>query len=309
MNQKQKFSIKQLWDSFYKNTFPTKTDNLQQIITKLIFIFSIVLLVSFFIFVCVYFTASNREQHLLSQSKIIFNEYSKKSNNKKALNYFKSQNSDFKGWITIKNTDLSAPIYQTNDNKFYKTHNHQKSANRIGCLYFDYRDEFSKKDQNLIIYGKNEQQLFSCLQNYKSIYYYKDNPFINLSTLNSTDKYVIFATFIINSDKDDDNGHLFNYKKSSFKSETEFTNWIENINNRSLYSNGIPLNIDDEFLTLVTDSNEFEGAKLVVMACKVTEDKYIKINPKINKKPIFPQAYYDSKNIQNPFIKEDIYVS
>lgn len=312
MKQKIKTDMLKLKDSFCKCVLPTKQDNLSQIILKIIYLLALILIITFFVFVAVYFSNINAEQSLLSNNKKILAEYSESNNGglKKALNYFKKQNSDFSGWITIENTDLSAPIYQTEDNKFYKTHNQLKNENKSGTLFFDCNDTFSEKDKNLIIYGKNERQLFSCLQNYKSKYYYLENPIIKLSTFDSTDNYVIFAAFIINSKKEDDNGYIFNYKKSSFKSSEQFDDWYNEITERSLYTTNISVSMDDSFITLVTDSAEFYGAKLVIMARKLeSSEKSIYLTANVNKIPRYPQIYYDTKGIKNPFNKENNYVS
>lgn len=312
MKQKNTINMRKLKVSFCNSVLPTKRDNLSQMILKIIYLLALILIISFFFFVAIYFSSINAEQSLFSANKKIFAEYShgNDTDTQKALNYFKKQNGDFMGWITIENTDLSAPIYQTEDNKFYKNHNQLKNKSKSGALFFDCKDTFSEKDKNLIIYGKNEKHLFSCLQNYKSKYYYLENPIIKISTFDSTDNYVIFAAFIINSKKDDDNGYIFNYKKSSFKSLEQFDDWYDEITERSLYTTNISVSINDSFITLVTDSVEFNGAKLVIMARKLeSSEKNIYLTANVNKIPRYPQIYYDIKGIKNPFNKESNYVS
>jgi sortase B len=303
-----KSTYKNIWESFYDSYIPTKRDNLTQIILKSTFLLIIVLLIFLFVFVASYFTAISAEQNMFLENKQVFQQLS--SGNQKnyvnALKYFKKQNSDLKGWISIKNTSLASPVYQAKDNKFYLNHNQLKEKSSFGALFFDYKDSVVTEtiDKNFVIYGNSPKsdQLFSCLKNYKSLYFYKKNPYISLSTMQGTEKYVIFATFIINSDRKDDGNYIFDYKRSNFEDSDSFTLWYNELRQRSLYLPTVNVTNEDSFLTLVTDSVEFEGAKLVVMARKVSLDETIDISKTvINKKPRYPSIYYNIKKIKNPF--------
>ncbi len=294
------FSLK----SFYNSVFPTKHDNFEQIAIKILYLLTFVFLISFFCFISVYFSKINTDQNILSNNKQVFSQFymNDQGHYEKALNYFKKKNNDLKGWITIENTDLSVPIYQSNDNKFYLNHNQFKKESDTGILFFDSNDDFSNSDKNLIIYGKNKPQLFSCLEKYKSLYYYRQYPIINFSTLNSTDQYYIFAVFLINSKKQDDQNRIFNYKKSSFNDENDFSDWYNEITQRNLYSTDISVTNQDNIITLVTDTSNFKGAKLVVMAKKINVlEEFLTPSIEINKNPRFPQVYYDINDITNPF--------
>ncbi len=315
MNKLNLSHLKPYWNSFIGSVFPTRRDNITQIVLKALFFIGLIALIVFFGLTAGYFGKVNAEQVILTENKQILAQYMASSNDgtENTLKHFKKENKDIKGWITIKNTDLSAPVYQASDNTFYKNHNQLKKKSALGSLFFDCKDEITKNtiDNNLIIYGKNESQLFSCLEKYKSMYYYSKNPFIELSTFHSKDAYVIFAAFVINSDKKDDGGYIFNYKKSNFKNSDDFDNWYNELCQRSIYLTDIPVTLDDEFLTLVTDTEDFKGAKLVLTARKLKEKENIyEHSVYINKKPRYPEIYYKTKGINNPFnTKEENYVS
>lgn len=313
----KKSTIIDFWNSFYNSFLPTKKDNLKQIIVKSVFLLGIVLLIFSFVFFTNYFNVINAEESLYLENKQIFEQLtaSDSQNCEKALKYFKKQNADLKGWISIKNTSLSCPVYQTKDNEFYLTHNQLKEKSSSGALFFDCVDSVTAEtsDKNFVIYGKSPKSdhLFSVLKNYKSMYFYKQNPYIDLATFEGAQKYVIFATFIINSNLLDDNNYIFDYKRSSFENENSYVFWIDELNQRSLYSTEIPVTPNDCLLTLVTDSIEFENAKLVVMARKVNENESFDFSKtKINQNPRYPDIYYLMRGIKNPFtIQEEDYVS
>ena len=129
--------------------------------------------------------------------------------------------------------------------------------------------------------------------------------------MQSTDTYVIFSVFVINSKREDDSNYIFDYKKSNFSESSNFFFWIDEISQRSLYKTEIPTNAEDSYLTLVTDSVEFDGAKLVIMARKLHENEEIDFSKvQLNKNPRYPEIYYIQRGIKNPFdIEEASHVS
>ena len=299
--------------NFCNSLFPNKRDNVNRIILKSVFILGITGLVAFLLSVSVYFNKINNMQKLQNQNSQLYSQLL--SEKQTALKTLKTQNSDFKAWINIENTSVSYPVYQTDNNNYYLSHNQLKKKSAFGSLFFDAKDSLSEKvtDRNLVIYGNSPKSdlLFSPLKNYKSLHFLKQNSYIDLITPGGNQKYVIFAVFVINSDPQDDGNRIFDYKKSEFETREEFDLWFSELTQRNLYENNIDVTSEDEFLTLVTDSGEFKGAKLVVAARKMrdgdnTQNFYIKPN----KTPRYPNIYYTLKGIKNPFTnKEEDYVS
>lgn len=299
--------------NFCNSLFPNKRDNVNRIILKSVFILGITGLVAFLLFVSVHFTKINNMQKLQNQNSQLYSQLL--SEKQTALKTLKIQNSDFKAWVNIENTSVSYPIYQTDNNNYYLSHNQLKKKSSFGSLFFDAKDLLGGKntDRNLVIYGNSSKNdlLFSPLKNYKSLHFLKQNPYIDLITPDGNEKYLIFAVFVINSNPQDDRNYIFDYKKSNFENREEFDLWFSELTQRNLYVNNIDVTNEDEFLTLVTDTVEFKGAKLVVTARKMRDgDSTQKLYIKPNKTPRYPNIYYTSKGIENPFTnKEEDYVS
>lgn len=298
--------------NFCNSLFPNKRDNVNRIILKSVFILGITGLVAFLLFVSVHFTKINNMQKLQNQNSQLYSKLL--SEKQTALKTLKIQNSDFKAWVNIENTSVSYPVYQTDNNNYYLSHNQLKKKSSFGSLFFDAKDLLGAKntDRNLVIYGNSSKNdlLFSPLKNYKSLHFLKQNPYIDLITLDGNEKYLIFAVFVINSNPQDDRNYIFDYKKSKFENREEFDLWFSELTQRSLFVNSIDVTSEDEFLTLVTDSVEFKGAKLVVTSRKMRDgDSTQKLYIKPNKTPRYPNIYYTSKGIENPFTnKEEDYV-
>lgn len=299
--------------NFCSSLFPNKRDNVNRIILKSVFILGITGLVAFLLFVSVHFTKINNMQKLQNQNSQLYSQLL--SEKQTALKTLKTQNSDFKAWVNIENTSVSYPVYQTDNNNYYLSHNQLKKKSAFGSLFFDSKDLLGGKntDRNLVIYGKSPKNdlLFSPLKNYKSLHFLKQNPYIDLITPGGNEKYLIFAVFVINSDPQDDGNRIFDYKKSEFETWEEFDLWFSELTQRNLFVNNIDVSNEDEFLTLVTDSPEFKGAKLVVTARKMRNgDSTQNFSIKPNKTPRYPNIYYTLKGIKNPFTnKEEDYVS
>ncbi len=87
------------------------------------------------------------------------------------------ENSDFKGWITVPNTRVDNPIYQTADNSFYLTHNQKKAKKRLRLAVFDCENKITEEetDKNLVIYGHHMKNgsMFADLTKYRSLSFYR----------------------------------------------------------------------------------------------------------------------------------------
>ena len=216
-------------------------------------------------------------------------------------------NSDTVAWLKINNTRINNPVCLTTDNDYYLDHNFNKEKSRYGTLFFDYRDVITPEgnSKNLVVYGHNmkDGNMFADLLKYKNISFYRKNPSIELTTLYGKNTYQVFSVFLINSDPKHDNGHLFNFLRNNFPDNKSFNDWIREARKRSLIGTTVNVDEGDEILTLVTCAYDFKDARLVVMARKSrTPDENVNVvDAYINTKPMYPQIWYDTKGITNPF--------
>lgn len=107
-------------------------------------------------------------------------------------------NEDILGWIDIPGTDISYPIVQTEDNDYYLTHSADKSRNRAGAIFLDYRTPGDFSNRNTIIYGHrmNNGSMFGTLQKLQKAEYLAEHPYIHiyLPDLDEPLVYEIFST-------------------------------------------------------------------------------------------------------------------
>lgn len=258
-----------------------------------------------------YFVSERQQNAVITETQQIWNEAISKNENTADLNAIFDPllkiNSDTMAWINIPNTKINNPVCQTDNNDYYLDHNFKKEKSRYGTLFFDYRDIISAEgsSKNLVIYGHNmkDGNMFADLLKYKNLSFYKQNPTFTLTTRYTQSEYRVFSVFLINSKPNDDNGYLYNFLRNSFVDDDSFNAWIKEARKRSLIGTTVNVDKGDEILTLVTCAYDFKDARLVVMARKTREGEG-KVNTYeafINTNPLYPQIWYDTKGITNPF--------
>lgn len=298
-----RYKITKLKDFFKKAVYenlPNKTDSLRQFIIKIAFLICIITFVCVGVHFCVYYSNSAHEQKLIEKQQQLFKDNSLK----KSAKYLLEQNDDYVGWLNIEGTALNNAVYKTDNNNFYMTHNHLKKSSSYGALCLDYRFELS--DKNAVIYGASAENglMFGTLENLRELSFYKQNSVITLTHNNKKVNYKIYALFVLNSSKEQDNGKIYELYKKNFSSELSFNSWVEDAMTRSLIDTKVDVSINDKILSLVTNCDDFDGARLVVMARSEREGEAISsINTHavLNRNPRYPKQWYDVRNISYPF--------
>lgn len=220
------------------------------------------------------------------------------------------QNHDIVGVISIPDTPVNNPVMQSEDNTKYLNRKFDLSENRAGEIFLDYRNHFDEVDDegyvteknsdNLVIYGHNmlDEQMFGSLKYYQwREDYYGQHPVINLSSNYENYKYKIFAFFIL--DADDETDTKFDcWNDLDFNDEKEFYDFVNEAKKRTLRLNNVDVKYGDPLITLSTCNTTIpkERGRLIIMARRVRdgEDPYegtqdSRPNPNIK----WPTMYYD----------------
>ncbi len=217
-----------------------------------------------------------------------------------------AQNQDFVGWISIDNTNIDAMVVQAEDNTFYLKHDFHKNDTKYGNTFMDYRNNNKDLDQNTILYGHHmrDNMLFAQLENYMTVEGFAASPVIEFNTAYQNYQWKVYAVFVTNDSREDDNGYLFNYIVPNFHSEASFASYIEALDERKLYDTGVDINTSDKILTLSTCSYEFQDARLVVVARMVRPGESAEVDVSkavVNENPRYPQIWYDKHGQTNPY--------
>ncbi len=301
-NKRKKKKKQSLGKSIVTGLFPCKGDDRSEIARKIIFLGSLLLMITALVVIAVHFitltvapendgldtstdsggTAVQNGQQVVVHAQAPTQEQIDKlpegSINEEYAAYY-DENKDFVGWITINGTNIDYPVVQGEDNDFYLHHNFKGEDEFAGTIFADYEGEFGpdKMPGNTILYGHNMlyKYKFSALNNYNNnIQFLKDTPVVDFNTLYNNNKYKILSVFIVNTEEE--HGEVFKYTNYVyFRNSDEFYEYILEVMDRSKYNTGVDVEYGDELLTLSTcdGTTGFDDMRLVIVARKVRENE------------------------------------
>lgn len=230
-------------------------------------------------------------------------------------------NPGFVGWIKVPNTSISLPVVKYSDNSYYLNHDFYKNYDYRGTVFMDRRNDPVNLDANTILYGHNcyDGTMFSDLEKFQDIEFYKQTPLIEFYTVNGKEKWKVYAVFITNAKAEEDNGYIFNYIYPYMDGEN-FDGFINEVNKRRLYAPDVDITDDDNMLVLSTcirklDIYDSKGkrtykadSRLVVLARKLRAGESESVNTEgvtANPSPKYPQLWYDKNGIKNPYADDE----
>lgn len=167
------------------------------------------------------------------------------------FNSLKEKNDETVAWIAVNNTNVKYPVVKTKNNEFYLNHSFDRSNNKAGWIFADYRNKFDGTDKNIIIYGHNrrDESMFGSLKNILNSDWYNntENGSIILNTENENYIYKVFSVYQIEAED--------YYIKTEFKNDEEFEKFAKNLKKRSIKDFGVEVSKSDSILTLSTCAN------------------------------------------------------
>ena len=296
----------------YLSYIPNNRDNLKQILLKVIFIICLVAFIVSAGYLSNYFYEAQNQENIAKKSRELWVEVNKNltTEEKQAeienvISALSDKNPDYKAWIKLNGTKIDYPIYQTDNNEYYLNHNQNRKRSAYGAIYFDYKNKITKEktDKNLIIYGHEMKNgsMFGELKKLKSLSFYKEHPTIDFSIFNKQSSYKIYSIFILNADRNDDNGYIYNIYRQKFAGEYDFGAWVNEAYERSVINTNVDVKYGDNIITLVTCSKDFPNARLIVMARETREDESASVDTSqatVNASPRYPQKWYDERGIK-----------
>ena len=160
----------------------------------------------------------------------------------------KKINKETKAYLAVRNTEISYPVVQHSDNKYYLNHDIYKRKTYVGWIFFDYRNNTKGFDDNNIIYGHSmlNGMMFGTLKKTLNASWRKDkeNLIITLNKPDGNYKFEIFSIYKVNYTTD--------YLKTNFDSEEDKEDFIKLIRGRSGFKSKASVGADDTILTLST---------------------------------------------------------
>ena len=214
---------------------------------------------------------NNSESNTL-ENNIVTNEEINVYIDTEILNFkeIKKENSNIVAWIKIDGTKINYPVLQGKDNDYYLNKNYKNKYSRSGSIFLDYRYDFSKNNQNLLIYGHNnrDDMMFNGLLQYEKEDFYKEHSKIKIITEEENKNYEIIAVFKSQVYRVDDKDVFRYYNYIDLSDEKIFNEYITKSKEKSLYNIDITPNYGDEIITLSTCEYSKENGRFVVVAVR-----------------------------------------
>lgn len=155
----------------------------------------------------------------------------------------KEQNANIVGWLYVPDCDISFPVLQTKDNRYYLNHTVSGEYNPRGSIFLDANANAQFEDDNSIIYGHSVEGggMFTLLKNYCDEQFFKEHPVFYLLTPESNYICNVF-TFA----KTTEDSVFYTTSFGGYRKET-----IESMKEASTYFNELK-DVDESFVSLST---------------------------------------------------------
>ena len=173
----------------------------------------------------------------------------------------KKKNKDTIGWIKLEGTNVNYPVVQGTDNSYYLNHSFDKSYNKAGWVFMDYRNDYETLNKNTIIYAhaRVDGTMFGTLKKVLNEEWHenKSNHIIKFSTITKNYLWQIFSVYETKKES--------YYLTTKFSSDNDFNNFINALKERSIFNFSATPKINDKIITLST-CKDSKGNRIVVHA-------------------------------------------
>ena len=171
-------------------------------------------------------------------------------------------NNETKGWIKVSGTNINYPFVKTDNNEYYLKHSFDKTYNKKGWVFLDFRNNIDSLSKNTILYahGLVNNQMFGSIRTVFSNSWYNNvkNGTIMISTINNNQIWKIFSIYTIEPE-----GY---YITTNFQNTEDFSKFISVLKTRSIHDFNVDVSENDNILTL---SSCYDSSKRMVIHAKL----------------------------------------
>ena len=173
------------------------------------------------------------------------------------------KNGDVKGWIYIKDTDISYPVLQGRDNQYYLFRTYEKEYLGAGSIFLEALNSGDFSDIHTIIYGHNMHNgaMFGTLDKFFKEEYRDEHPYVYVLLPDGTwNKYEIFAAYTAGIE--DGTFTVFASGDANYKE------YLDLINSKNTYKNTKAPENGEQILSLSTCTEDSDDYKRNVLQAK-----------------------------------------
>lgn len=184
------------------------------------------------------------------------------------FNYLKELNPDIVGWIFMERENINYPIVLGKDNYYYLNHLPDRTPNRLGSIFMDYRNKGGFIDDTTVLFGHNmlDESMFAPLENYRQQEYFDEHPSLYIFTPDATYRLDVYAGYVVEA-------HDIDSLHQKIKNIEEKRDFVASSVARSTFKSNVHIADDDRFVSLYTCNYDYTDSRYVV------QTKLVKISP------------------------------
>lgn len=178
------------------------------------------------------------------------------------------ENTDLFGWITIAGTQIDYPVMHTSESpEKYQSLDFEKSSSEAGTPYINADCDFDS--DNIIVYANNMEDgsMFHGLLAYQEREFWEGHPVISFDTIYEEQEYVVLAAFYVDEYAEDNTDFQID-DFTEAKNKAEFDEALSYILEKAIYDTDVDASYGDKLITLITDAENAEDGRFVVVAKK-----------------------------------------
>ena len=187
----------------------------------------------------------------------------------------KARNSDFIGWLKIRETDVDYPVMQSiGDPERYLHKDFDGKYSASGTLFASELSDVHGPSDVVLIYGHNMKNgsMFAHIKDLLDQEYLNTHNEIVFDTLLNRNEYKIVTVFHtdVNTGKESEFKY---YNARDFANEEEFNQFISNIQQRRATGTDIVPVYGDKLLLLSTCEDAYANGRIVVLAVRTSPER------------------------------------
>lgn len=176
----------------------------------------------------------------------------------------KEVNDHVVAWLIVPDTNISYPIVQGSDNKYYLEHTFEKQYNYAGAIFMDQHNKADFSDNNTFIYGHNVRHgtMFAELEKFTEKDFFSEHRYVYLFTEKQNYKCEI-VSFHSTKDRSD----FYKYGITDIKEWKSYIDLIRGASINGYVHTDVEVGESDRLISLSTCSYEIGG--------ELTDQRYL----------------------------------
>lgn len=185
-----------------------------------------------------------------------------------------SENKDFIGWLTIKDTLVDYPVMHTPDDaengEYYIHRDYEENYSSAGLPFIDKNCTVEIPTDNVIIYGHNMNAgtMFHDIIKYEDEAFYQNHKTFTFDTIYGDGTYEVIAAFYGQVLPDESTDFKY-YEFVNAGSEEEFITFVNHVKRMSVIDTGVEVEYGDKLITLSTCAYHVTDGRFAVIAKKI----------------------------------------